>query len=52
MQNDKINTLLNQNNDLWVEKYRPKNVEDLALDENFKKFLTMCIAENSIPHLL
>ena len=52
MKNDKINELLRQNNDLWVEKYRPKNVEDLALDENFKKFLLSCIAENSIPHLL
>jgi len=37
-------------NDLWVEKYRPKKLDDLILDEETKKYFLSL--EEDIPNLL
>ena len=39
-------------NSLWVEKYRPKNVNELAAPKQLKIFLQNVIDTNDIPHLL
>ena len=39
--------------ELWVEKYRPKTVEDYVFrDENQKAQIQQWIKDKSIPHLL
>ena len=39
--------------ELWVEKYRPKTIEDYVFkDESQKRQVKSWIKENSIPHLL
>ena len=43
---------LNITNSLWVERYRPKKLENLVLPENYKKDFEICIQKNEIPHLL
>lgn len=37
---------------LWVEKYRPKTLEDVVLPESYIKFFRQCINDKNIPHLL
>jgi replication factor C small subunit len=37
---------------LWVEKYRPKNLEDVVLPDSYKDFFQECIDNKSIPNLL
>ena len=37
---------------LWVEKYRPTKLSDVALQDDVKKFCEKCIKEESIPHIL
>lgn len=37
---------------IWVEKYRPKKIEDMALPENYKKTFEKYIKEKNIPHML
>jgi len=39
-------------NTLWIEKYRPKKLEDLVLDKDKKNFFQACIAKREIPNLL
>lgn len=40
-------------NKLWVEKYRPSNVDDYVfVDDNQKKIVQSWISDKSIPHLL
>lgn len=39
-------------NSLWVEKYRPKSVDELAAPDSLKQFINNCIVDNDIPHLL
>lgn len=40
-------------NKLWVESYRPKNVEDYVfVDEHQKQIVQRWISDQSIPHLL
>jgi len=40
-------------NQLWVEKYRPKTVEDYVfVNENQKQQVEGWIKDGSIPHLL
>lgn len=43
---------MNIANNLWVEKYRPKNLNDIILDEKTKCFIKDCIQKKSLPHLL
>jgi len=37
---------------LWVEKYRPQKLEDLALDKDIREYVDKVIEEGEIPHLL
>ncbi len=37
---------------LWVEKYRPKNLDDLVAHEEIRATLRKLIAEKTLPHLL
>lgn len=37
---------------LWVEKYRPKNLEDVVLPDSYKDFFQECIDNKCIPNLL
>ncbi len=35
---------------LWVEKYRPRSINDLVLHEEQKEFMNRCLAKSEIPH--
>jgi replication factor C small subunit len=37
---------------LWVEKYRPRHIEDMVLNDEYKKTFKEWIAKKEIPHLL
>lgn len=37
---------------LWVEKYRPRELNDIVMEDQQKKFIAQCIANEDIPHLL
>jgi len=37
---------------LWVEKYRPKSLDEVVLEEDQKEFLNRCIEKGEVPHLL
>lgn len=39
-------------NTLWIEKYRPKNIDELAISDEICKFLNNCIEKKDFPHLL
>lgn len=39
-------------NNLWVEKYRPKKIDDLRLPEEYMKDFQSFIKNKDIPHLL
>jgi DNA polymerase III delta prime subunit len=43
---------MNIANNLWVEKYRPKNLNDIILDEKTKLFIQDCLQKKTLPHLL
>jgi len=47
--------LFESNNDLldqlWVEKFRPKETSDLVLTEEQKQFVAKCLQQGEIPHL-
>ena len=43
---------MNVETDLWVEKYRPKKLEDLILPERYKKDFGRIIEKNDLPNLL
>ncbi len=49
---DVSETLIDKYNSLWVEKYRPKILEELVVNDNLYSFIKKCIEENDIPHLL
>jgi replication factor C subunit 3/5 len=36
----------------WVEKYRPKRLEDLVAHEDIVNILTKLIDSDNLPHLL
>jgi replication factor C small subunit len=40
------------NNTLWVEKYRSQTLEQYVGNEGIKAFISKCITNNDIPHLL
>jgi len=37
---------------LWIEKYRPKKLDDVVLTDEHRKVLSKCIESAEIPHLL
>jgi replication-associated recombination protein RarA len=39
-------------NALWVEKYRPKTIEEIILPDDQKKFLSDCMHKQDLPHCL
>lgn len=39
-------------NSLWVEKFRPKKIEELVLPENYKQDFQMCIQKKEIGNFL
>lgn len=39
-------------NSLWIEKYRPKTINDVVLNQDQKEFFEKCIAKKEIPHVL
>ena len=39
-------------NSLWVEKYRPKNLDSYVGNENLKKKVSRYLKEGDVPHLL
>ena len=39
-------------NQLWIEKYRPKTLNDVVLTDEQKKFFGMCIQRQDIPSML
>jgi len=39
-------------NSLWVEKYRPKTIDDLVLPKQYLLDFKQCIEKQDIPHLL
>ena len=39
-------------NALWVEKYRPKNLDELVIDSDVKKRIKSFEEDGEIPHLL
>jgi replication factor C small subunit len=39
-------------NTLWVEKYRPRKLEEIVLQDDQKSDFEKCIAKQEIPHLL
>ena len=43
---------MNIETNLWVEKYRPKKLEDLVLPERYKKDFGRIIERNDLPNLL
>jgi replication factor C subunit 2/4 len=40
------------NNNIWVEKYRPKHIDKIIKQDEIKQFLHGAILEKNIPHLL
>lgn len=43
---------MNPENLLWVEKYRPKKVDDIILPERFKKTFKAFVKDKQLPNLL
>jgi DNA polymerase III delta prime subunit len=43
---------MSRNEFLWVEKYRPKTIEDCILPENIKKTFTDFLNKGEVPNLL
>lgn len=37
---------------IWIEKYRPKSLDDMVLEETTRKLLDKFIREGTVPHLL
>lgn len=37
---------------IWVEKYRPKTLEDLVLEPTTREFLEKCLKDDYVSHLL
>ena len=39
-------------NDLWVEQYRPKTIEDCILPDHLKEMFTEIVKTGEVPNLL
>ena len=46
------NTTEEVNNSLWVEKYRPKKLEDYVGNEHLKSKVQVYLENDDVPHLL
>ncbi len=46
------NTISNNNNIPWIEKYRPKNLNDIIAHDEIIRVLNNFIEKNGLPHLL
>lgn len=44
-----LNDVFNQ---LWIEKYRPKTINDVVLNTDQKEFFEKCLAKKEIPHVI
>lgn len=44
--------MTNDIDNFWVEKYRPKKIEDLILTDENKKIITKFLSDDEIPNLL
>lgn len=49
---EKSQTLISEMNSLWVEKYRPTNLNELAANKILLAFIKSCIDEQDIPNIL
>lgn len=47
-----INELAQFVENLWIEKYRPKSIDELILDEKEKDVIRKYLSKEEIPHLL
>jgi len=36
---------------LWVEKFRPRTIDDVVLNADQKEFVERCLAKQEIPHM-
>lgn len=45
-------TIQEQLNNVWVEKYRPKKLEDMVLSESLRTFVEECKRKKEIPNIL
>ena len=43
---------MNIANNLWVEKYRPQNLDEIVLEDKTKEFIKNCLQKKTITHLL
>jgi DNA polymerase III delta prime subunit len=43
---------INNMNTLWVEKYRPSNIDDLAVSDDLKSFLDYAITKNDLTNVI
>ena len=43
---------INENEFIWVEKYRPQTIDDIILPEAYKEIFRGYITNNEIPNLL
>ena len=47
--------LFNSNDELldqlWVEKHRPRSINDVVLEEDQKQFINRCLEKGEIPHI-
>lgn len=39
-------------NQLWIEKYRPKSIDDVVLNQKQEIFIKKCLEKGEIPHML
>ena len=37
---------------IWVEKYRPRELDEVVLEDHAREFFSRCIGKGEIPHLL
>lgn len=44
--------MINNNNNFWVEKYRPKTLSDIVLTEENNKIINKFVSDTEIPNIL
>jgi replication-associated recombination protein RarA len=43
---------MNNNDNFWVEKYRPKSLNDIVLTEENSRIINKFISDTEIPNIL